>query len=127
MRVPASLARADPIPYRALALGAVLMAACIPVNAFDSAPVTCPFRLLTGLPCPACGLTRSCIAAFHLDFDRSLSLHPLGPAVAVAVVMLAVGVDKRIPWIGRTLRNPPVAIALIALWIAVWVVRLVQS
>lgn len=97
------------------------------MDAFDDGPVTCPFRILTGLPCPACGLTRSLIAAFHLDFDRSLSLHPLGLAVAVALALFALGVDKRLPLIWRTLRRPPVAAALSALWIGVWVARLASG
>lgn len=122
-----SIARADPIPYRALALGAAIGAAIIPVGSFDDGPVTCPFRLITGLPCPACGLTRSCIAAFHLDFDLSFARHPCGPVVALVVIVIGLSLDKRLPWMARTLRRPVVAVALGGIWLTAWVVRLAAS
>jgi hypothetical protein len=43
-------------------------------------PFVCQFRSLTGLPCPGCGLTRSLVAAGHLDPASSLAYHRLGPA-----------------------------------------------
>ena len=30
--------------------------------------IPCLFRLVTGLDCPGCGVTRMCIALLHLDF-----------------------------------------------------------
>lgn len=41
-------------------------------------PETCMFLRTTGLPCPGCGLTRSCVAAVHGQFAASLAFHPLG-------------------------------------------------
>lgn len=38
--------------------------------------VICPFRRLTGLPCPACGITRAYICAFHLDFKSAFAYNP---------------------------------------------------
>ena len=124
MHIWASPFRADPIPYRLLALGAVLASVFVPVHALDDGPVTCPFRALAGVPCPACGLMRSLVAVFHLDLDRSLALHALGPVVAVALLAFALGVDRRFPVIGQTLRRPPVAVTLVALWLGAWVARL---
>ncbi len=49
----------------------------------------CPFRLLTGRPCPACGLTGSVSAMLRGRFRRAVSLHRLGPVVAAAVVVAA--------------------------------------
>lgn len=46
----------------------------------------CPFRRLTGLPCPGCGMTR---AAGHLlrgEFREALRDHPLVPLImAIAI------------------------------------------
>ncbi len=39
--------------------------------------IPCPFRSLTGIPCPTCGLTRSFAALTRLDFSESFYYHPL--------------------------------------------------
>ena len=39
--------------------------------------VRCPIRFLTGIPCPGCGMTRACVYALSLDFERAFSFHPL--------------------------------------------------
>lgn len=38
----------------------------------------CPFVIVTGLPCPGCGLSRACLLFLTGQFSRSLFLHPLG-------------------------------------------------
>lgn len=36
----------------------------------------CIFAIVTGLPCPGCGLTRATLALFRLDFKLAFSYHP---------------------------------------------------
>ncbi len=52
---------------------------------------TCPFFNVTGLPCPACGMTRACVFSAHGDLSAALAANPLGPALMAASV-LALGV-----------------------------------
>ncbi len=52
----------------------------------QSGPVLCPLRLLTGLPCPGCGLTRSFCAMIHGDLQHAVTFHLLGPALFLAVI-----------------------------------------
>ena len=54
----------------------------------------CPFRLLTGRPCPACGLTGSVSAALRGHLRRAAALHRLGPVVAAAVVVAALDASR---------------------------------
>jgi hypothetical protein len=47
----------------------------------------CPFRALTGLPCPTCGVTRSLLALAAGHPGTAISYSPL----AVATILLALG------------------------------------
>jgi hypothetical protein len=51
----------------------------------------CAFHDATGLPCPGCGLTRSCLALLHGHPREAFLLHPFGPPLlaALAVTLLA--------------------------------------
>lgn len=39
--------------------------------------IGCPFRALTGIPCPGCGLSRALFSAVTLDFQSAFFYHPL--------------------------------------------------
>jgi hypothetical protein len=47
----------------------------------------CPFKLLTGLPCPTCGVTRAVMAMTRLDLRAALELNPLAVAAAGAAAI----------------------------------------
>jgi hypothetical protein len=112
------------IPYRLLVALALLAALLIPDGALDHAPFTCPFRLLTGLPCPTCGLTRSWIALVHGNLSGSLSVHPLGPVTVVAAILFVMGVHARYPAVTALLRSRPLWAVCVFAWVAIWLVRL---
>ncbi|MFQ5788291.1 MAG: DUF2752 domain-containing protein, partial [Thermodesulfobacteriota bacterium] len=38
----------------------------------------CPFKEITGLDCPTCGLTRSFIAISHMQFERAWHFNRMG-------------------------------------------------
>ncbi len=42
------------------------------------APTLCLFKLLTGIPCPGCGITHALLAAFRGQWAASAAYHPLG-------------------------------------------------
>lgn len=60
-----------------------------PVIRSDTLPI-CPFRCVTGQPCPFCGLTRAFAAATHLQWHQALHFNPLWPVAAALVVLLSV-------------------------------------
>jgi Protein of unknown function (DUF2752) len=37
----------------------------------------CPFRSLTGIPCPTCGTTHAAVALLHADLPGALAANPL--------------------------------------------------
>lgn len=52
-------------------------------------PTVCSFRLMTGLPCPGCGLTRAVALLMHGQLGASLAMHPFGIA-AIGLALLQI-------------------------------------
>ena len=52
-------------------------------------PVICPSRLLFGVNCPGCGMTRSVLLTLGGDLRSALSVNPAGPVLVAALVLLA--------------------------------------
>lgn len=46
----------------------------------------CPFKMLTGFPCPGCGITKSLVFFYEGDILKSLYYHLFGPLVVFACV-----------------------------------------
>lgn len=51
-------------------------------------PVGCIFHWLSGFLCPGCGMTRSMISFFSLQWDLSLYFNPLGLFLGMALGLL---------------------------------------
>jgi hypothetical protein len=49
-------------------------------------PHVCLFRLISGLPCPGCGITHSIISLMHFDFAAAWHNNPAGLFVVVCLV-----------------------------------------
>lgn len=48
----------------------------------------CAFRQRFGIPCPACGLTRSVIMSLHGQLAGAIGMNPAGPLVMLGTVLL---------------------------------------
>ena len=118
-RIPASASDRQLADLAALAVVGAILA---PARLLHGGPTVCPFRRLTGRPCPACGLSRSWNAAARLDLAASLAFHPLGPPTLAAAIVAATGDRRRdgLSW----LRSKPILGAFAAIWLGVWLVRL---
>lgn len=106
---------------RALSCIGVLFVAWLALYLLD---IGCVFRLMTGIPCPGCGMTRAWLAALRLDFAAAIAYHPLFWAVPIAFVLAFVREEMAS---GKVKRGIDVVVAtLCVLVIAVWIVRLVN-
>lgn len=66
--------------------------------------IPCVFRLITGLQCPGCGVSRMCLSLLRLDFRAAwqanpalMALSPLGVIVAVDIALRYVKTGKALP------------------------------
>jgi hypothetical protein len=108
------------------AVAAILVAAAValPGGAVHGSPVVCPFRRLTGLPCPACGLTRSWQAAAHFRLVDSVGYHPLGVATLVGAVAIALDDGDCTPVFAE---RRGLLGAAVGVWLGAWLWRLRRS
>jgi hypothetical protein len=50
-------------------------------NHLETDQSLCPLKMLTGFPCPGCGITKSLVYFYEGDIQKSLYYHILGPLV----------------------------------------------
>jgi hypothetical protein len=119
------------IPFPAVAGLAWLACLGEAVSGREPSGTLCPFKLLTGRPCPGCGMGHAVVAAMRGDFAASFTYHPLGlPLLVLWTAWLGWGLwnlargrefsDGFVP----ALRRPAVAWAAVAVVLGVYAVRL---
>jgi Na+/H+ antiporter NhaC len=57
-------------------------------NHLERSQSLCPFKMLTGFPCPGCGITKSLVYFYQGDFEKSIYYHILGPFVIIFCVLI---------------------------------------
>lgn len=129
-QAPATRRLASSELVAAAGVAALGVSALLSPEHIEDGPVICPFRRLTGLPCPGCGLTRSWTYLTHGWWRESLHVHLFGPILALVVLVLAVAVVRA--WVRRTpapsldrLVRHPVALLVIVAWLGWAVARAV--
>lgn len=48
----------------------------------------CPFKMLTGMPCPGCGMTKSLVSLYNGELMQSLHYHLFGPLLLAFMVLI---------------------------------------
>ena len=54
----------------------------------DDGIILCPFRAVTGYPCPGCGMTRAFSAIAHGELWRAVVYNPLSPLLFLALLLV---------------------------------------
>ena len=91
---------------------------------------SCPLLHLTGVPCPACGLTRATSLLLRGQVTESLKFHAFAPVVVLGMVFLTATAvlpeGTRNSWLKKTdrlERKTSLVFILIAALIIYWLVR----
>jgi len=85
---------AFPVPRAAILAGALLLVlgiASAALPGMEEGPIICPFRAVTGLPCPTCGLTRAVHWLMRGDVGRALAINPFDTLFLLVAVPLFAG------------------------------------
>ncbi len=76
----------------------------------------CPFKMLTGFPCPGCGITKSLVYFYEGDWYKSIYYHILGPFVIlfciVTIVVLITEIITKKEYFNQYMYNKKLAYGL---------------
>nr|WP_223204607.1 DUF2752 domain-containing protein [Gordonia jinghuaiqii] len=110
-------------------------AACVfTPGGIDGGPQVCPFAMMTGLPCPGCGLTRSWVSFMHGDVGAAFRFNAFGPlllvltAVTVVAALVTLARRRRTPLTGwRDIVLSPLGAVLLGVWLAYGFLRIFDA
>lgn len=89
----------------------------------------CPIKMLTGFPCPSCGITKSIVYFYEGNLIKSISYHILGPATVffclMAIVVLSIEIKTKKEYFNTYIYNRKFAYGL-AIFLGIYhVIRLI--
>jgi len=75
--------------------------ASIRTSGFEEGPVLCPWRLLTGYPCPGCGGIRAMSSICTGQFEQAWLLNPIAFLACFVVIVWAFRITPLIKFAGK--------------------------
>ena len=76
----------------------------------------CPLKMLTGFPCPGCGITKSLVYFYDGDLQKSMYYHIFGPLVVgfciLTIVVLSTELITKKEYFTKLLYNKKLAYGL---------------
>jgi hypothetical protein len=98
-------------------------------NHLETAQSFCPLKMLTGFPCPGCGITKSLVYFYEGDLGRSLTFHLFGPFVIlfsfVTIVVLSIELITQKEYLNAYLYNKKIAYFLAVFLVIYHIIRLI--
>ena len=119
-----------------LGIAAAVLTLLVPylIHVFDHGDIEqaqslCVFKMLTGLPCPGCGITKSLIFLYQGDLGKSLRYHLFGLPLVLSclffIVLFFVELVTKRTYFRTVFYSRPLAYALASILGAYHLVRLV--
>ena len=85
-------------------------------NHLETDQSLCPLKMLSGFPCPGCGITKSLVYFYEGDLQKSFYYHVLGPLVIVfciaTILVLSVELITKKEYFNNFLFNKKMAYGL---------------
>ena len=98
-------------------------------NHLETDQSLCPFKMITGFPCPGCGITKSLVYFYQGDFYKSISYHILGPFVIafsiVSIVILSMELITKKEYFNTVMYNKRLAYSLGIFLVGYHIIRLI--
>lgn len=98
-------------------------------NHLETDQSLCPFKMVTGFPCPGCGITKSLVYLYHGDFYKSITYHLLGPFVILfcimTIIVLSVELVTKKEYFNGVIYNKKLAYGLGFFLISYHIIRLI--
>lgn len=98
-------------------------------NHLETAQSLCPLKMLTGFPCPGCGITKSLVYFYEGDLWRSLTFHLFGPFVMLfslaTIVVLTTELITKKEYFNDYLYNKKTAYFVATILVVYHIIRLV--
>jgi hypothetical protein len=89
----------------------------------------CPLKMLSGFPCPGCGITKSMVYFYEGDLYKSLYYHILGPFVFVfcilAIVVLSTELITKKEYFNQLFYNRKLAYGLAVFLVTYHFIRII--
>ena len=89
----------------------------------------CPFKMLTGFPCPGCGITKSLVFLYAGDFVKSIYYHLFGPltflSCLAAIFVLSLELITKKEYFQNILFNKKIAYVLGSTLAVYHIIRLI--
>ncbi len=85
-------------------------------NHLETDQSLCPLKMLSGFPCPGCGITKSLVYFYEGNIQKSLYYHILGPLViafcVVTIIVLSTELITKKEYFNKLLFNKKLAYGL---------------
>lgn len=98
-------------------------------NQLETGQSFCPFKMLTGFPCPGCGITKSLVSCYEGDFYKSISYNLFGPLVIVfcivTIIVLVTEIITKKEYFNHILFSKKLTYSFAAFLIIYHIIRLV--